>query len=146
MDIETEGHGPGADNLDELERKLGPLPDTVSWTSGGGGTHRLFHSAAPIRNATSIGQEIVGGAETGIDVRGEGGLAVLPPSNHVSGNAYRWGNLAPDVIDVAHLPETWGEYLAEASKPEVKPGGEGTIPEGQRNSTLARPAHGAVHH
>jgi len=138
VDIETEGHGPGADNLEELEQKLGPLPDTVSWTSGGGGTHRLFRTSVSVRNATRIGQDLLNASDTGIDVRGEGGLAVLPPSNHVSGNAYRWTNLTPDAIDVAELPEAWAEFLAASSASETKPGGEGAIPSGQRNNTLAR--------
>ncbi len=115
VDIETEVDC--ADSLEQLERTLGPLPDTVSWTSGGGGLHRLFRTALPIRNLTNVGQEILGTTKTGIDVRGEGGQAVMPPSTHASGGAYRWTNLTPDAIDVADLPEAWAAYLVEASKP-----------------------------
>jgi len=136
VDIESEVDC--AENLTRLEAKLGPLPDSVSWSSGGGGQHRVFRTSLPIGNLTNIGQEILGIPKTGVDVRGEGGQAVMPPSAHISGGTYRWTNLTPDALDVAELPEAWANYLAEAAKSEVKPGGENPIPEGQRNSTLAR--------
>ncbi len=122
VDIETEADC--ADSLARLEEKLGPLPDTVSWTSGGGGLHRLFRTALPIRNLTNVGRELLGVPKTGIDVRGEGGQAVMPPSAHISGGTYRWTNLTPDAIEVAELPETWAKHLAEASKPAPLPSAE----------------------
>ncbi len=136
VDIESEVDC--AENIARLEAKLGPLPDSVSWSSGGGGQHRVFRTTLPIGNLTNIGREILGVPKTGIDVRGEGGQAVMPPSAHISGGTYQWTNLTPDAIEVAELPEAWANYLAEAAKSEVKPGGENAIPEGQRNSTLAR--------
>ena len=53
IDIEFEGHGDGEENLRALEKKLGPLPDTVTWTSGGGGTHQLFKTTKPISSRTA---------------------------------------------------------------------------------------------
>jgi len=123
VDIETEVDC--AENLAWLEAKLGPLPDTVSWLSGGGGLHRVFRTALPIGNLASIGQEILGVPKTGIDVRGEGGQAVMPPSSHISGGTYRWTNLTPDAIEVAVLPEAWAKYLSEFSKPAPLPVGNG---------------------
>ncbi len=116
------------EHLALLEAKLGPLPDTVSWKSGGDGQHRVFATSVPIGNLTNVGQEILGIPKTGVDVRGEGGQAVMPPSTHISGGTYRWTNLTPDATEVAPLPDAWAQYLAEASKPAAAPLPAATAP------------------
>jgi putative DNA primase/helicase len=75
----------------------------------------------------------------GVDVRGEGGYILVPPSVHPDGLRYEWLDSAP----IAEAP-SW--LLALAGRPQtalsnmVTRGhvdGQRTIPEGQRNSTLA---------
>lgn len=46
----------------EVGRTVGDKKKLVSaiWTSGGGGLHRLFRTALPIRNLTNVGQETLG--------------------------------------------------------------------------------------
>lgn len=75
--------GPGA--MKQLEAAHGALPGTLSQQTGGGGFQLFFRwdPAHPIRN--SAGQ--IG---SGIDVRGEGGYVILPPSGHPSGGRYVW--------------------------------------------------------
>lgn len=74
----------GSKSLTELENELGPLPDTLESKTGGGGRH-LFFLYPPhreIRNRQKI--------KPGIDVRGEGGYVIVPPSVHASGQKYEW--------------------------------------------------------
>lgn len=75
-------HG-GAESLKKLESAHGALPKTMESISGGGGRHLYFrHPGEQIPNRTNI--------EPGIDLRGDGGCIVAPPSVHPSGKRYRW--------------------------------------------------------
>ena len=75
-------HG-GDESLAELVREHGELPATVEALTGGGGRHLVFkHPGGTVRNRSNM--------RPGIDVRGDGGYIVAPPSNHASGGQYRW--------------------------------------------------------
>ncbi len=72
------------DLLAPLEAENGPLPATLTATTGSGGSHLLFtmpSDRAP-RNRVRLAE--------GIDVRSAGGQIVAAPSRHVSGGRYRW--------------------------------------------------------
>ena len=75
----------GPETMRRLEAAHGALPETLSQQTGGGGFQLFFgwNPELPIRN--SAGQ--IG---PGIDVRGEGGYVILPPSGHPSGGQYAW--------------------------------------------------------
>lgn len=78
----------GPDSLAQIEARYGRLPSTCEQRTGSGGRQLLFaHPAQPIGNRT--------GALPGIDVRGDGGYVVVPPSRHASGERYRWTGRAP---------------------------------------------------
>jgi hypothetical protein len=91
-------HG-GKDSLRALERDHGSLPKTVESITGGGGRHVYFaHPGNEVRNRTNI--------EPGIDLRGDGGCIVAPPSIHPSGKRYRWKKgRAPGELPLAPLPD-----------------------------------------
>jgi hypothetical protein len=75
-------HG-GDVSLAALERHWGALPPTIESVTGGGGRHLYFaHPGGVVHNRV--------GLAPGIDLRGDGGLAVAPPSRHASGQRYRW--------------------------------------------------------
>ena len=81
VDIDP-AHG-GKDSLHQLERSHGPLPATLEALSGGGGRHLYFtHPGGVVHNRV--------GLAPGIDLRGDGGLIVAPPSVHPGGGRYRW--------------------------------------------------------
>jgi putative DNA primase/helicase len=81
LDIDPR-HG-GDATLITLEQQHGALPDTATVFTGGGGRHLYFaRPAVLIRNSA-------GKIGPGVDVRGEGGYVLLPPSAHVSGGTYR---------------------------------------------------------
>jgi len=91
-------HG-GRASLKQLEQEHGSLPDTVESVTGGGGRHLYFaHPGGEIHNRTNI--------KPGIDLRGDGGCIVAPPSIHPSGKPYRWKKgHAPGEIALASLPD-----------------------------------------
>jgi hypothetical protein len=72
----------GYETLEYLMDKYGKLPNTVEVSTGGNGTHFFFKYQTGIRNKTNL--------VPGIDVRGDGGYIVAPPSRHLSGKRYEW--------------------------------------------------------
>lgn len=127
-------HG-GLDSLRELERAHGALPPTVEATTGGGGRHLYFGADAGLHNRV--------GLRPGIDLRGEGGCVVAPPSIHPSGRRYAWvAARAPDALAPAVLP-AWFVAVLRGASPSGHPLAhwrrlirEGVV-EGERNNTLA---------
>lgn len=133
IDIDP-GHG-GEASFEALEARHGPAPDTWSVATGGGGLH--FYFAMPpldVRNsAGSIGP--------GIDVRGNGGYVVAPPSLHASGEAYRWvPELHPRRVPLAELPEWMLARIVSKAERRVAEALPATIRDGQRNVWLTSAA------
>ena len=111
IEIDTmAGHGvDGAIALAELEAKHAPLPDTLMACSPSGSLHRYFrHPGADIKIKTTA--SVIG---TGIDVRGDGGMVVAPPSLTPGVGRYYWVNKVP----IAAMP-AWLVELAR-DKPRV---------------------------
>lgn len=80
----------GDATLAGLEAKHGPLPPTWRFLTGGGGEHILFrHPGGTVANSAGL-------LGPGLDVRGDGGYIVAPPSRHISRRAY--------AISVDHHP------------------------------------------
>jgi hypothetical protein len=72
----------GEESLRALEEECGPLP-AGAVTRTGKGRHLWFAAQGePVRNRVRLAP--------GIDVRGDGGYVVAPPSRHASGAPYRW--------------------------------------------------------
>jgi hypothetical protein len=85
--VDIDAKNDGVASLQALEAEMGPWPKTlkVLTGSGGGSSHLYFQLPVgkSIRNSTSV-------LAPGIDVRGDGGYVVAPPSRHVSGARYRF--------------------------------------------------------
>ncbi len=84
--------------------------ETVTSLTGSGGTHLIYAMPAERKftNAT-------GNMPPGIDVRGQGGYIVLPPSIHPNGRQYQWeGGYGPHEIDPLPLPAGLLRILDEA--------------------------------
>ena len=101
VDIDSHSHADAAlwwECVKDLEQKAGEL-ETATQTTGGGGKQMLFRSPAgwsPPTCKTPIG----------VDIRGEGGFAVLPPSKHSSGQNYTWDHgFAPWEIGITEAPQ-----------------------------------------
>lgn len=91
-------HG-GQQSIATLEALVGPLPGTVTASTGTGWHLYYEHHRNPTWPTPCRGSAF--GAELpGLDIRGDGGYVVAPPSVHVSGRSYTWagswrGQLAP---------------------------------------------------
>jgi len=103
LDVDS-GHG-GDESLQALSAEHGPLPATVEARTGGGGRHLYFaHPGFGVQNRV--------GLRKGLDVRGDGGCVVVPPSVHPSGRSYRWREgCSPDDTRPAVLPDWLRELL-----------------------------------
>jgi hypothetical protein len=91
--------------VEDLQRKHGELPTTVSAITGReGGRHRYFRypSGAEIKSRNKI--TLSGYGKVPIDIRGIGGYAILPPSNHASGRRYKWEH-DPDSTPIVEAPQ-----------------------------------------
>jgi hypothetical protein len=98
-------HG-GADSLAVLTAAHGPLPSEIAVRTGSGGAHLyLAHPGGQVRNSagTRLG--------AGIDVRGDGGYVIAPPSVHANGDRYSWSSL------VAEAPPPVPDWLVEHLRP-----------------------------
>jgi hypothetical protein len=95
----------GEASLERLEATCDRLPTTLIAHSGGGGRHLYFrHPGQPIPNSTHLG------GYAGLDVRGDGGYIVAPPSLHQSGQRYVWE-------DASHPPAVLPPWLYELLAP-----------------------------
>lgn len=140
MDIDPR-HG-GDIFVDELEAEHGPLPHTVQCQTGGGGRHIYFrHPGQPVRCST-------GEIASGIDIKGEGGYVILPPSDHRSGRTYTWLlDHVPGQCPIAEAPAWLLDRVVDrradiapnhsSTGEHVTHGSSEAIPEGYRNKTLA---------
>ncbi len=98
-------HG-GDESIAKLAELHGPLPPTRRHKTPSGGYHLLFgwELGRPVGNRLPA----LSGA-SGIDVRGEGGLIVAPPSRHLKG-VYQVDDSSP--TELARLPEWLLEGVA----------------------------------
>lgn len=118
------------DRLGALGELPGELPPTLTATTPRPGRHMYFRHVAGITNSS-------GGLPEGIDVRGEGGYVLLPPSP-----GYTWVDRSP----VAEAPEWLIAMIAGPKSPKPRrnddPGQPAldldgpTILEGSRHNTM----------
>jgi hypothetical protein len=127
----------GENTLSALEEKYGALPQTVEVITGGGGRHLYFQypqQGAIFNSAGRLG--------LCLDVRGNGGYVVAPPSIHETGRRYEfsvdshdWILPAPAwLVDLVQRPEGKKSAVPVSEWLNLAKG----VIEGQRNSSLAR--------
>jgi hypothetical protein len=134
LDIDSDE---GEAALRQLEEQHGSLPATIEAITGRG-RHIYFalNGHGPIKNSV---KQIA----PGLDIRGDGGYVIAPPSLHESGRAYSW---SVDGADNLSEPPAWLlERIKNSNPPEAK--GKplehwdsvltNMIAAGARNNTLA---------
>lgn len=154
--IDIDPRHDGDESLATLEAKFGPLPATWRFLTGGGGEHIVFHHPGNVipNSANKLG--------AGIDIRGDGGYIVAPPSLHLSGRPYAISvDHHPDETPLAEAPSWLLERLIRRQTSRRSPGNEHpnqtlgpdwrrladiSVPEGQRNQTIASVAGHLLRH
>ena len=129
----------GDETLRQLEAQYGPLPETPTVQSGGGGRHYYFqHPGFSVRSRSNA-------LGAGLDIKGDGGSIVAPPSLHATGQLYRWApGKNPGQVQLAALPAWLSDLLQgphtqeEHNPPERLSIAAQVIPDGERNTTLTR--------
>ena len=152
IDLDRDKGVDGATALTRLEAEHGPLPHTAESRTPRGGRHLLFNwnPARPITNSR-------GALPDGIDVRGDGGYFIVPPSKRQDGARYVWKDLhdqpvqAPEWLYelIGRKPNSKGRAQANTSRPggtreEIYAGAAldgaarelSTAPVGKRNDSL----------
>ncbi len=103
----------GTDGVEVAKALHGWEPEGPLQRTGGGGLQALYaHPGTPVSSKT--------GLLDGVDVKGDGGYVVVPPSRHASGARYEWVE-EPDCT-LPPLPDWVAEaVLKEPSKVESPP-------------------------
>ena len=104
----------GPESLATLEAEHGALPVTIEASTPRGGRHLYWiwpTNGPEIRNSA-------GRIGTGLDVRGEGGSIVLPPSVLADGRRYRWVDNGARTF--AHAPD-WLVKVVLPLPPQPRP-------------------------
>jgi len=97
--VDVDPRNDGSDGIEDLEAKHGRLPECPVVLTGGGGTHSYFaHPGGEIPCRTNLG------GFRGVDLKGDGGYVVAPPSIHPSGVAYTWNPWLPLEVEIPLFP------------------------------------------
>jgi hypothetical protein len=125
LDVDVSEGKHGDETLADLEAKHGALPATIEVLTGSGGRHLYFQWPA--------GREVRNNAGTrlgpGLDVRGEGGQVLAPPTLHPNGTAYAWViGQGWDEHAVAYPPKWLLDLVCERPRTEYRePTGTGLV-------------------
>ncbi|MGA9988651.1 MAG: bifunctional DNA primase/polymerase, partial [Terriglobales bacterium] len=126
--IDVDGES-GEESFSSLVDEHGVWTETLAVTTARG-RHFYFDwpASGTIRNSA-------GKLGAGVDVRGDGGYCVIPPSVHPDGPIYRWASAN---FQTAPAPCWLLETITSAARPAVKAEEIGILPTGTRNDGLAR--------
>lgn len=126
LDVDNKGDVNGSKTLEDIEDLYEALPETPIATTQSGGYHYHFNWPG-VRIKCSAGK-----LGEGIDIRGDGGYVIIPPSK-----GYMWYN---DVTELADMP-SWliDETRDKQTKQDNReiPITPGTVTVGNRNNHLA---------
>lgn len=138
LDIDEEKGKNGIDVLSKWQNEHAELPETKYVLTGRGGWHLYYFDDKPHKSCVGLYE--------GVDIRGEGGFIIAPPSLHRNGNRYEWEASSYE-CEFARVDDNVREFLkGEKSIKNDKQSDEeraifqmpDEIPEGMRTSTLVR--------
>lgn len=133
-DIDSEMDKNGEIEIERLQKEYGDLPIGPKSETGRGGSHRLFaHPGTHVPCSTGSSTR---GIARGVDVRGDGGYFVVPPSPHYKGTRYRW-LVALNGDPLPAIPDWLLEKMLESGKSSASIHGQDPITE-SREDTLFR--------
>lgn len=130
LDIDEDRGIDGYHSLEDWQREHGDFPETWTAITGRGGYHLYYRGNGKIKNRAGI--------IDGVDIRGNGGYVVAPPSIHKNGNRYEW-EYSPDEFEIAKADNNVEYFL---NHDDQKQSTAFTMPNivaaGQRNQMLFR--------
>ena len=131
LDVDVRANGDAS--LCTLTDEYGQLPDTATVLTGGGGLHYYFsHPGEIVRNSA-------GKLGAGLDIRGDGGYVVAPPSVHRSGSLYEWARACEPTPTPGWLLARLRSRLSiDADTPFDTASALAGVTEGERDDTLFR--------
>ncbi len=135
IDIDEDKGVYGDESLREWEAENGELPETWRAITGRGGYHIYYRTDEKIKNTTNL--------YPGVDIRGDGGYVVAPPSIHQNGNYYQW-EFDPEDTDLHYADQQVMKFIRGSKKPDnsQEPREKFKLPEriasGSRNDTIYR--------
>lgn len=133
IDVDQHGETDGGLELSVWQAEHGRFPETASSVTGSGGTHYFFKAPAGV-SVKSAAHVI-----PGVDVRGDGGYVVLPPSVHPNGNRYEWDMEPWEDCEIAEADATVLEFVrTDGAQERQRFELPDVIPQGKRDDTLFR--------
>lgn len=130
LDIDVSDGKTGDETLADLELQYGRLPNTATVLTGSGGQHRYFKMPNGMAIRNDAGKRL----GPGLDIRGEGGQCVAPPTIHPNGTAYEWDG--GEIGEIAAAPKWLIRLLSEKVKPDTP--SETKAPTSDSDSVAAR--------
>lgn len=117
LDVDVSDGKAGDETLRELEATYGQLPATASVITGSGGAHLYFRFPVDFEVRNDAGKRL----GPGLDIRGEGGQVVAPPTVHpITGRSYEWEDgCGLDEIEIAEAPDWLLDLLRPPAPIEV---------------------------
>lgn len=133
--LDVDPRNGGAESLKRFEEEFGPLPETVTVETGGGGLHYYFHHDQTLSKSQS--------AMPGMDLQGFSSLAVIAGSKHESSRVYKFREgCALGEVKIAPMPRSllglFESPLNKSNANDFVIDDEREIPEGQRDEALFR--------
>lgn len=127
LDVDVSFGKHGDDTLAELEERHGQLPATVEVQTGSGGRHLYYRYPADGRTVRNNASTRLG---PGLDIRGDGGQVLAPPTVHPNGTPYVWViGQGPLEHRIANAPDWLLELVCETeSEPLPRPKTETSLP------------------
>lgn len=134
LDVDKNKGIVGYEVLRDWQNKHGELPETWQSITGRGGYHYFYKDTITHSNKVGLYE--------GVDIRGEGGYIVAPPSVHPNGNTYEWEQ-EPKEYEIAQVDDIVNDFFKGEKQridsehktnfkvPEL-------IPEGKRVDTIVR--------
>jgi len=134
--VDIDEHDPaksGTSTLRDLEKRYGALPLTVRATTGSNGQHIYLLAPPSVEIRNDAGSRL--GA--GIDIRGDGGQVLAPPTIHPNGNLYQWQpGMSPADVEPAPMPAWMLELIQNpaAQQPTTPLSNDGDGPASRFNN------------
>ena len=131
LDVDDMRGEDGIATLRAWESEHGELPETCTAVTGSGGLHLYYLCDRPVGCSVDNGR--------GVDVRGDGGYVVAPPSTHPNGRRYEWET--PPEEGVARADDNVYAFIRSVQG-ERHRGAKFSLPDsiaaGARNDTIMR--------